>query len=574
MSDTKKTFWLVAVFSTLVLVPFLGETIFYSKGEPREAIVAVSILQQGNWVLPLNYGADIAYKPPFLYWMIAAFSFLLGGEVSEFSSRLPSAVSFLAMQLVVFSFFAKRKGVRTALLTSILLLTSFEVHRAAVACRLDMLQVSLIVISLCLLFRWDEKGASRIPWLAVLLMACASLTKGPVGSVFPCLIIGIYQLVRGRSFCKSFFSLASIGLLSLLPLGIWFWMAYEQGGQSFVDLMLEENTGRLLNTMSYSSHEKPLWYNFLTLIWGWMPWTLVLFISLFFVRKEAVLSRIPAGETLSARLCNAWNAFRAQSPVQLFTWLVIIVVFVFYCIPKSKRSVYLLPIYPFMAVLIAEYLLALVQRGVKLFRISAWIFASLALLITFAFLALRAGAIPSELWASGRHAAENIAHVQALQTVWLSLSKSFLVLLPAVGAVCLLITLKRKAGAYALLYAVAGCILCIFVVLDGVYQPALLGVKSDKHLAARVREYVPQGAIYSYAHMSFYCTNYYLNDQMRHFEKELPQGDGYVLVPEHQAEELKQTFGDAYHFEEVFLTSIRSCDLRDRVYMYKFRYSK
>lgn len=162
------------------------------------------MLDSGNWILPLNYGTDMAYKPPFLYWSIAAFSAILGG-VTEFSSRLPSAVSFLVMQLVFFAFVAKRKDVKTAVLTSVLLLSSFEVHRAAVACRLDMLQVSLIVISLCLLYRWDEKECRGIPWLAVVLMGCASLTKGPVGSIFPCLVIGVFQLMRGRSFAKTFF---------------------------------------------------------------------------------------------------------------------------------------------------------------------------------------------------------------------------------------------------------------------------------------------------------------------------------------------------------------------------------
>ena len=67
MSDKKKAFWFIALLSTLVIIPFLGETIFYSKGEPREAIVAYSMLESGNWILPLNYGTDIAYKPPFLY---------------------------------------------------------------------------------------------------------------------------------------------------------------------------------------------------------------------------------------------------------------------------------------------------------------------------------------------------------------------------------------------------------------------------------------------------------------------------------------------------------------------------
>ena len=59
MSDKKKAFWFIALLSTLVIIPFLGETIFYSKGEPREAIVAYSMLESGNWILPLNYGTDI-----------------------------------------------------------------------------------------------------------------------------------------------------------------------------------------------------------------------------------------------------------------------------------------------------------------------------------------------------------------------------------------------------------------------------------------------------------------------------------------------------------------------------------
>lgn len=212
--------------------------------------------------------------------------------MTEFSARFPSALAFLAMQLMFFAFVAKRKNVQTAFLASILLLSSFEVHRAAVACRVDMVQVAFIVISLCLLFRWDEKGCRGVPWLAVLLMGCATLTKGPVGSIFPCACIGVYQLLRGRSFWKAFFSLVGIGLLSFVPYLAWVYVAYRQGGQPFLDLVLEENTGRFMGKMSYESHENPIWYNFLTLIWGWIPWTLVLVISLFGLKwKTCIVCR-------------------------------------------------------------------------------------------------------------------------------------------------------------------------------------------------------------------------------------------------------------------------------------------
>lgn len=568
MSDKKIAFWFIALLSVLVLVPFLGETIFYSKGEPREAIVAYTMLESGNWILPMNYGVEIAYKPPFLYWTIAVISSILGG-VSEFSARMPSALAFLAMQLVFFSFVAKRKNVKTAFLTSILLLSSFEVHRAAVACRLDMLQVSLIVISLCLLFRWDEKNCKGVPWLAVLLMACATLTKGPVGSIFPCLCIGIYQLLRGRSFGKAFFSLLGIGLLSLIPLGIWFWAAYQQGGEPFVNLMLEENTGRFFRKMSYESHENPLWYNFLTLIWGWIPWTLVLLVSLFGLKWKE-MHVLPEGDSVGERLKKVWDKFRSQSPLQLFIWVVILTIFIFYCIPKSKRSVYLLSIYPFMGVLLAEYLLALAQRGAKVFKISAWIFAALAVLLTVTFFTVRLGLVPESIWGTGRHAAENIAFMNALQTVPLSFSKWLIVFLPLMSAACLLYTLLKCADARPLLYGVAGCMLCIFVALDGVYQPTVLAVKSDKHLAVRLNDLEPEEPVYSYGDwVKFYSINYYLGDRVRIFDM-LHPAEGYVLVIDELQEKFLQNNQNAYRLDEVYRTPLRSCDMRKKVIVYKF----
>jgi len=568
MSDKKQAFWFIVILSVLVIIPFLGETIFYSKGEPREAIVGYAILESGNWILPLNYGMDIAYKPPFLYWLIAAFSTLFGG-VTEFSSRFPSAISFLAMQFVVFTFFAKRKNVETAFLTSILLLTSFEVHRAAVACRLDMLQVSLIVISLCLLYRWDERHCRNFPWLAIILMACASLTKGPVGSVFPCLVIGIYQLMRGRAFGRTFLSLFAIGLLSLIPLTLWFVAAYYQGGQAFSDLMMEENTGRLLGKMSYESHNNSVWYNFLTLVWGWIPWVLVLLIASFYLKWNGFHNSLKKATSIQ-QLKNAWFKFRNLPPIQLFTWLVIIIIFIFYCIPKSKRSVYLLPIYPFMAVLIAEYLLALAQRGVKFFKFSAIFFMSLCILFTVIFVIVRCGLLPDSIWGAGRHAAENIAYMHALQEIKLSFSKWILIFLPLIAAACIFFALRNHANARTLLYGLGGCFLSLFIVMDGVYQPTVLAVKSDKHLADQVRGYVSDGVIYSYSKMSFYCTNFYLNDRMRHFEKLLPAGEGYVLLPENLNDEFLNRFRRDYKLKEVFLTEKRSCDLRTRIYMYKF----
>ena len=89
---------LLLIVSILTVLPFIGLTLFYSKGEPREAVVALSMINDGNWILPINNGGDIPYKPPFFHWCIALAS-LLQGYVSEFTARFPSALSLIATTL-------------------------------------------------------------------------------------------------------------------------------------------------------------------------------------------------------------------------------------------------------------------------------------------------------------------------------------------------------------------------------------------------------------------------------------------------------------------------------------------
>ena len=93
IKNIKPIYGLIAI-SVLTIIPFLGITDFYTKGEPREAIVALTMIESGNWILPTIGGIDLAYKPPLFHWSIALLSQIFG-DISEFASRLPSALSLI-----------------------------------------------------------------------------------------------------------------------------------------------------------------------------------------------------------------------------------------------------------------------------------------------------------------------------------------------------------------------------------------------------------------------------------------------------------------------------------------------
>ena len=336
----KKNLLILIVVAALATLPWLGLSDFNTKGEPREAIVSLTMIQQDNWILPHNNGGEMAYKPPFFHWCIAATATVLGG-MSEWAARFPSALTALLMMVWMYVYYAKRRNAQTALTAALICLGCFEVFRAAHACRVDMVLTFCIVGAIYAFARWTEHEHCRpVPWLAILMMSLGTLTKGPVAIVLPCGVTGLYLLLRRENFFRVFLSLAATALASLILPAVWYYAAYQQGGEEFLRLVKEENIDRFLGKMSYASHENGLWYYFVMLPAGLLPWTLALLPGL---RRKWSLEGIK-------------RKFTQIEPVELFSLVAATVIFVFYCIPKSKRGVYILPMYPFVAYFIALYM--------------------------------------------------------------------------------------------------------------------------------------------------------------------------------------------------------------------------
>ena len=534
-----KALWLIIILAIVMMTPFLGLTDFNTKGEPREAVVAYTMLEHGNWILPINNGGDIPYKPPFFHWCIAFFS-LIAGHVNEYTSRLPSAVSLVLMTIGGFVFYAKRKDTQTSLIAAILTLTAFEVHRAGMNCRVDMVNSALMVGAMYLLYRWWEKGKHQLPWLAILCMSGATLTKGPVGIILPCFVMGVFMLTQRENFWGIVWRMALTALLSLIIPFCWYYAAYLQGGDEFLRLVKEENIDRFMGKMAYESHENPAWYNLLTLVMGWAPYTLLLLFSLFI---------LPWKKFSKNRFLE--NAKKA-TPLQVFTWLAFLLVLFFYCIPKSKRSVYLLPCYPFMAYLIAEYIVWMMKEKMGAIKVYAGVIASLAVILVIATLVIRAGGIPDTIF-HGKHAADNIAMLHAIGDSTHGILFYVCYMFLIIGAYHIFKALKKKETSQMMRYTLV-MIIAIFITLDSTLQPAVLNTKADKHLTPVIEKKFDTSKLYSYMSvemMHFFSLNFYLGDKIQQFDKVLPQ-DGVLMIPESDVPDFKEKFGKDYTFQKVW----------------------
>ncbi|MCM1519194.1 MAG: hypothetical protein NC098_00200 [Lachnoclostridium sp.] len=548
-------FILFAVIA-FTFLPWLGDTLFNTKGEPREAIVAVSMIQSGNYILPESCGGDIPYKPPFLAWLIVACSWLTGG-VNEYASRLPSALATIGMLIGVYLFVRRRAlnekfpDLLAALATAVTA-TTIEVFRAATACRVDMVLTACIVGAILFINRRREKdGKPTMSTWGTILMTCAVLTKGPVGMILPCLICWIYFMLRGDKLWRTTWTVGLAGLTSLAGYLLWLNVAYIIGGKPVIDLVLEENFGRMLGTMSYESHVNPWYYNIITVIAGMLPYTLPAIFALFVVKiKTPYWGHIR-------------NDLKTMAPPNLLSLVAIVVTLVFYTIPASKRSVYLLPLYPFLSYLVARMLIWLAMIRSKAITVYGSIIGGLALLVPIVtvvatsvdFTKIIHGLTPElEAMISGLYD-HGISYVG-----WICLAAS-------VGAAYMVFaSIKKLRKAYTLIWTVAATF-TIYWCLSSTILPGVLNSKSDIRYANVLSRYAaPDEIIYSYVDtpmLRYYTAGYYLGDRVVPIQGRSPRG-GYLLVGEKDLTKFMKRYGDAYDYSVIYRSSTKSCDTRQK----------
>lgn len=574
----QKPLLLILLIAALSTLPWIGLGDFYTKGEPREAALAVSMIEKGEWVIPSNYADEFAYKPPLNHWLIAGFSLALTkGEVTPFTSRLPSALAFIAMIGICFMFFARRRPILEAFVSCLILITCFEIHRAAMTTRVDMVLTFFLVAGLIQMYTWYEK--KRITQLISvwLLLSMATLTKGPVGVLLPCMIFGVYFLLQKENFFKATLKCVIAGLPAFIIPLIWYYAAYEIKGELFFDRVFYENFGRFLHMQAADvnagyelGHEGPFWVYFAYLVSGFLPWTILLIISLFFLKYSK-----PNG-SVKQILTNAFNKIMAMDKVLLFSFIVIIISLVFYSIPVSKRSVYIMLIYPFIAIFIARFFIYLTEMKPAAIRISTSILLTISIVALLIVALAYTGIIDVEAIA-GKFAKreKTLLDIKIFSDMfqnpgWLGLLGITVLLWAVVNSIYLL----RKKINVKILMAGFGLMLAINIFMDSYLLSNFKNSYSVQPFAKMLSEkYDLQGNIYVTndlkRYVNLYALNFYLHNNFKNIDQESPE-EGYFVTLERNTDKIQQEYGEKYEFT-LLETSSKLNEYKNEMLFYRIK---
>jgi 4-amino-4-deoxy-L-arabinose transferase-like glycosyltransferase len=361
------------VGAAILLLPGLGRVDAWAPDEPRYLQVAEEMrsLEHGATGLVLLHlgGRPYDQKPP-LYFGLAALAGAPGGRVTEAAARLPSALAAIATVALTLLLGARLLGGRVGLLGGALLTTVFVFANLARRIQLDPLLTLLETAALALFWRADRGlGRRRLQVAGLhLCLGLAVLTKGPVGFLVPVLVMAVFLASEGRAG-----DLRRVVPLWALPLSLgpglaWVAAAIALGPTGFAAGALGENLlGRFF---AGTSHDRPFYYFLYQLPADFLPWTL-LGPAIWLAGRRRVFGSAPAGsgpaderrrsptdpaaeraavslhgERRREGLRRAWRFLLAWAGTSL----------VFFSLSSGKRGLYLLPVFPALALLLADSL--------------------------------------------------------------------------------------------------------------------------------------------------------------------------------------------------------------------------
>jgi 4-amino-4-deoxy-L-arabinose transferase-like glycosyltransferase len=493
----------------------LGDVAFYTRGEPREGLVVREMLRTGAWIVPRRPEGEIARKPPLYYWLTAPVARALPGS-PELALRLPSAIVATAAVLGTWGVARAAIGATAALPAALVLATTFEWTRAATSARVDMALAGSLVLVLAGWLVVLSGGHRRWLVLAAVGASLAALAKGPVGLALPALTVAAYAAwQRDRSVFHRLGVLPVIGVAAIVA-GAWYLLAFAEQGSAFLDVVLKENVVRFIDTDdARTGHAHGLLYLPLLGLVGALPWVPLLPLA------------------VPGRRAEPGVAFAA-------TWTA--VVLVFFSLANAKRSVYLLPAFPALAICIGA---GIATGAAPLARRLASAYLPSLLALGVIALALAAGLDPGIVlhgWLKpdDAHGASVIAATAARSAP----------LLTALGAAtiagAIVIERARRAGAWrGLVLGVAFLMSVWTAVFDAVIHPAISRTRSLRDFMTAVDRLVPRDAVLAASLPADPGLRYYAPRPLVGFEPARSDAQRWVLLWEDQWQRLRDGHGEA-----------------------------
>jgi hypothetical protein len=305
------------------------------------------MLLRHDWVTMYTNGLRYLEKAPLMYWSLAASYELFG--ISDWSTRLPLMLGFLALVLATYRLGSFAFGERGGFCSGLALVTSIGPYIFTRFLIPDVLVGLWLVVSYYFFLRsLEENRPTRLTcWGFAAACALNVLTKGLIGLVFPIGTIGLYLVLTRNLRHLAKLRLVSSTLIFFVLAAPWHILAALRNpaqGQSRGFLwfyFVNEHINRFLNKRVPPGYDTvPLLLFWALLVLWLVPWTVFL---------PQALREVP----MRLQLMGATFDRRKRASLLFFLWALVILLFFSF---STRQEYYTIPALPGIALLAGGWL--------------------------------------------------------------------------------------------------------------------------------------------------------------------------------------------------------------------------
>jgi 4-amino-4-deoxy-L-arabinose transferase-like glycosyltransferase len=347
--STKQVWWLLITVALIWFANLEYRTLI-KPDEGRYAEIPREMVVSGDWVTPRLNELKYFEKPPLQYWATAT-AYTLFGE-HQWTSRLWAGLTGFAGILLVWFAGLRLFGREAAGYAALLLSSSLLYVLMAHINTLDMGVTFFLTLGIVglLLGQAQADRTKQRNWMLVAWagLALAVLSKGLMGLVLPGAALFIYCVVqRDFGVLKRMHWLPGLAVFFAITVP-WFVLVMKANPEFFERFFIYEHYTRF-TTKTHGRYQP--WYYFIPiLLAGALPWTVLMFDSMF----RCVVGG-GRGRGLPDKMFNTQRF--------LLIWAVFI--YAFFSVSGSKLPSYLLPMFPALALLMGKRIAEM--RGRMLF---------------------------------------------------------------------------------------------------------------------------------------------------------------------------------------------------------------
>ncbi len=346
-----KKFWLFLLALVPLYMTWTFDHSLWNPDETRDAGIASEMYRTGEFAIPKLNGEPFLEKPPLYYWTCVAV-YKLTGRVTAGTTRLPSALYGILGVLFTFLIGRRLFNERAGLFAAAILATTSQYFRMS---HFAMMDISLAAMVAGALFFY-LKG-SRVGFAVFTVLAFYA--KGFLGVVLPGIVVTLDLLLdkKPKELAKTIAVSALVFLALTLP---WFWELWHKGGRKFLEVFFIDNHWKRY-TVDTGDHTEHFWFFYLLSF----PVDFLLWTPIFFGALRSLSLNIPD---------------HFESRPKRFLWLWFFGLLLFFTVSSSKRSLYLLPLFPAAALLAGTWL----DEVIKKESWAYWAFGGVGAAIAFA----------------------------------------------------------------------------------------------------------------------------------------------------------------------------------------------